>query len=207
MTDATTAHGDELLDNILLHFGMKAAFETDGRDTGDYEAFMEARAALLAWRDKAVKQAYQNGKGVLESDYHREMHGLNHHYIYPIWQSMKSRCYRPNDRQYKNYGARGIRVCDRWRHSVATFYRDMGDRPSPTHSLDRIDNDRDYEPDNCRWATDIEQINNRRVTVRYLGKTRKEWAKELGAHYPSYVSYSIRHSDAEAVEHYSRRAA
>lgn len=81
---------------------------------------------------------------------------------YGAWQKAKFRCSNPNDPFYPDYGGRGITMCQRWRESFEAFLADMGTRPGPGYSLDRIDNDRGYEPGNCRWATALEQAANRR---------------------------------------------
>lgn len=94
---------------------------------------------------------------------------------YRSWYAMKTRCTNPNTRVYYRYGGRGIKVCDRWINSFQNFFDDMGEKPSSNHSLDRINNDGDYEPVNCRWASDKEQANNKRKRRR-LG-TLKECAK------------------------------
>src|SRR5882672_2593482 len=77
------------------------------------------------------------------------------------WRAMQDRCYNKNIEQYLYYGERGITVCQRWINNFEDFLRDMGHRPTPNHSIDRINNDGNYEPSNCRWATKKEQIQNR----------------------------------------------
>lgn len=110
-------------------------------------------------------------------------HG-NRHPLYAIWARMIRRCENPREAHYACYGGRGIRVCERWRKNVAAFLEDMGPRPSPAHSLDRIDVNGHYEPGNCRWATMREQQRNRRSNrmLTFRGETRciVEWAELAG---------------------------
>lgn len=102
---------------------------------------------------------------------------------YQTWINMISRCKYPSHGSYKYCGARGIRVCDRWK-DFSLFLADMGERPSTKHSIDRIDNDGHYEPGNCRWATRAEQHRNMRqnvnVTIDGVTKCVTDWAREYG---------------------------
>lgn len=105
---------------------------------------------------------------------------------YRIWKAMKTRCTNPNFPDYPEYGGRGIVICERWIESYEAFLSDMGECP-PGLSIDRRDNDGNYEPGNCRWATKIEQANNTRRHRRYTlnGKTLTlaQWVRETGIPY------------------------
>ncbi len=108
-------------------------------------------------------------------------HGGSSSREYRVWHSIIARCHDSGSHAYHLYGARGIIVCDRWRHDFAAFLSDMGSRPSQKHSVDRRDNDGPYSPENCRWATWAEQCRNRRGNVRisFNGETKvlADWAK------------------------------
>lgn len=103
---------------------------------------------------------------------------------YLCWLSMIARTTNPKVKNYHRYGGRGIFMCDRWREKFENFYEDMGDRPSPGHSLERVDNDQGYSKGNCRWATATEQARNRRSSrfIEYKGEilTLAGWAEKVG---------------------------
>ena len=115
-------------------------------------------------------------------------HGLEHTRLYGIWSDMRLRCYDEKNIAYHRYGGRGITICDEWKNDVKAFYdwaTANGYKDSLT--IDRIDNDGNYCPENCRWATVKEQASNRRsnILVTHNGKTQttKKWANEVGTPY------------------------
>lgn len=112
-------------------------------------------------------------------------HGLSRHPLNIVWRQMRSRCNSPLNPAYANYGGRGIKVCPEW-DDFSVFLSDMGERPEK-HQLDRIDNDKGYCRENCRWVPQQSNLNNKRTNrrIEYLGveKTIAQWAEHLGIHY------------------------
>lgn len=112
-------------------------------------------------------------------------HGKSKSSIYDVWVNMKSRCLNPENKSFKNYGGRGINVCDRWL-DFSRFYSDMGETCS-TLEIERINNNGDYEPKNCKWATHKEQSVNRRTNNRFVwngeSKTISQLSEESGVNY------------------------
>lgn len=105
---------------------------------------------------------------------------------YSTWEAMIQRCFNEHSDSFPRYGGRGITVCDRWRHSFANFIEDMKRKPTPGHSIERENNDGDYEPGNCVWATRAKQNRNMRSNrwITFKGRTMclKDWAKDVGVH-------------------------
>lgn len=129
-----------------------------------------------------------------------EKHGKYKHRLYSIWKNMKNRCYNEKYYQYKDWGGRGIVVCDEWKHSFEAFYNwAMNNSYRDDLSIDRIDNDGNYKPSNCRWLTTKEQSYNRRsnVYLTYDGKTQTimGWAKELNIKHITIYARRLRHKD------------
>lgn len=111
-------------------------------------------------------------------------HGMRHSPEYAIWCKIKNRCHNPNYHQSFYYSERNIKVCDEWRKSFLAFFNHIGKRPSSKHSIDRIDNNGNYEPGNVRWATPFEQNNNKRnnhyITIRTWVLTISQWGHFSG---------------------------
>jgi hypothetical protein len=112
------------------------------------------------------------------------VHGSHGTPTYRSWLRMRGRCYDPKNNEFHNYGARGIKVCDAWRWSFSEFLKDMGERPSLHHSIDRINGNLDYDKSNCRWATASEQQNNKRtnhlLTLDGVTLTLRQWERKMG---------------------------
>lgn len=111
-------------------------------------------------------------------------HGMRRTPEYQTWSDMIARCYRPSKVGYERYGGRGITVCDRWKGSFAAFYSDMGPRLTPKHTIDRLNNDGPYSPENCEWKTSAEQHRNTssNIILEFDGKTMclSDWAAHVG---------------------------
>jgi hypothetical protein len=123
------------------------------------------------------------GKPIRSRERHGEA-GKDKSAEYRAWYSMTQRCYNKNFRFYPDYGGRGITVCERWRHSFTAFLEDMGRKPTSKHTLERKENDGNYEPGNVRWATRTEQARNRRSSLLYtiggVTKSLPEWCEQYG---------------------------
>lgn len=152
-----------------------------------------------------VERGKSKSCGCLSREKSREhaTHGLSKKPIYQTWSRMCRRCDNPKIERYKNYGGRGIRVCERWK-KFENFYADMGDIPGPGYSLGRIDNDKNYGPDNCRWETEEQQQNNtsRTIWIEHAGNrmSLSQWAVKLCVPYSLLMNrYKAGWSDEEII--------
>jgi hypothetical protein len=141
---------------------------------------------------RVVGQSLRSGKttscGCLRSEVTASAsttHGLSGTKVLSIWKNMMQRCNNPRNPGYPDYGGRGIKVCKRW-HDVTKFFEDMGEPPTGL-TLDRKDNNGDYSPENCQWATNKQQANNKRTSRSFEGIPLKEWAQTLGIPYTTLI--------------------
>ena len=152
------------------------------------------RCRCVCGVEKEVNTALMESGRIVSCGCYRRMlhtkHGLAGSKVYQAWWSMIDRCHNPDSSSFGNYGERGISVCERWRQ-LDRFVEDMGHPPSPEHSLDRINNDGNYEPDNCRWTTGKTQARNRRTSVwiTAFGETKSapEWSDIHGVAAPTII--------------------
>lgn len=183
---------------------MTTAFkDLSGLRFGNWQALARApnKGVRTAWHckcdcgtERAVASVHLvNGAslscGCIKSDIPtaRRTHGASETDVYSIWLQMISRCHKPNNASFSNYGARGVTVCERWRSDFSAFLEDVGTRPSPKHTIDRIDGAGNYEPSNVRWATSKVQANNTRrnhiVVVRGESMTLAQAVERFGGNY------------------------
>ena len=126
----------------------------------------------------SLKSGNNKGCGCIKIQHSKELckqrikHGMSYTATYKAWKSMKRRCYNEDLDCFKHYGGRGVTVSDRWIESFENFLEDMGERPGPEYSLDRIDVNGNYEPSNCRWATKSQQSYNRRINNKGTSQYR-----------------------------------
>lgn len=141
--------------------------------------------------------------GVSESNAKRSTHGMWRTPEYNAWVSIKERCLNPNTKHYHRYGGRGIQICEEWKNDFQSFYEHVGARPTAKHSMERIYNDKGYEPGNVRWATKKEQARNRCDNVLYTHngetKTLIEWAEFYDINYNTVVGRRFKGVEGEAL--------
>ena len=184
---------------------------------------------------KIIPRIYPGGKSIGQKEYserrfcseecskeykafQKENHLYSQERLHNVWRGMKSRCNNPNSASYKNYGARGIKVCEEWANDYETFKKwalDAGydcSKSRKEQSLDRIDNNMGYSPENCRWVTQSENLRNKRdnvlITKDGVTKTATEWGEELGIHPRTIIGRFRSGYDVEDIlstEHFIKR--
>jgi hypothetical protein len=171
-------------DIVGKKFGRWTIIEYLGRDPNSNAPYFECLCDCGIIK-RVQKNSLVSGDTVSCGCYQREIvtkHGMTGTPEKRTWDSIKKRCYNENNQRYIDYGGRGIIVCTRWLESFLNFYNDMGPRPKGT-SLDRRDNDGNYEPGNCRWATIEEQNNNKRNNIFYYYREESLTIAQLSKKY------------------------
>lgn len=166
-----------------------------------WECLCDCGNKTLAYSNQ-LKHGQKTSCGCIRSDC-QKTHGMKYHPLYSTWRGMISRCTNKKNKEWHSYGGRGINVCDRWM-DINNFISDMGEKPTPAHSLDRVNNNGNYEPSNCRWATSKEQGKNKRDTIfiEYKGVSRPlvEWADIKGVKRQTmYMRYRRGYTNEEIV--------
>lgn len=195
----------------LLHPGSKFnkltfTAETEGPGRHYYGIFVCDCGTIKRLRVHSVRSGSTKSCGCHRSAIAKiqsTTHGAYGTTEHRIWAGMKRRCHSETDPAYSRYGGRGIYVCSRWRESFENFLTDMGKRPSLLHSVDRIDNDGPYSPENCRWSTSVEQQANRSNSrlLTYNGETvpMQQWAYRLGMCFKSLANRAKRGMTDEEI--------
>lgn len=166
-------------------FRQMTVISTEHRNARWY-ALVRCKCGKESWRPEIDLTRRAVSCSCLKAERNRKQnttHGMSSSKTYLAWRMMTARCYLKTNKSYKDYGGRGITVCDRWRYSFLSFVEDMGVSPSGL-SIDRINNNGNYEPGNCRWADQKTQQNNKRSNrlIVHNGqvKTVTQWAEEVG---------------------------
>lgn len=165
--------------------------QPNGQHKVMYECLCDCGNTVVTRADY-IKNGHTQSCGCLQGINLRK-HGKGNTRIYEIWCNIKTRCYNKSNKRYLDYGGRGITVCDEWLHDFQAFYDwSMANGYRDDLTIDRIDNNKGYLPDNCRWVTQKEQQNNRRNNhlITYNGKTQTlaQWADEIGLSYKTIQS-------------------
>lgn len=189
-----------LQDFVGQSFGRLVVINYQGKSTYDDHLWLcrcicgNTRAVSM----QSLKRGYSSSCGCLKKELiskRSKKHSMTKTKIYKCWQNMKNRCLDPSNIGYKDYGGRGITICDRWLLSFENFYADMGLPPNADYSIERVDNDGPYTQDNCVWAPRLRQNRNSRhnrlVTINGITKCISEWAEETGI--PANVVYARLH--------------
>lgn len=193
---ATLKHGIDLTGKTYGNFHVIGLSKKKYKNYNHWYCQCLLCGNLKCYRADIIRSRKPKGCGCLTGENHKKT-GTK---TYKTWQCLKERCHNPNSTQYPLYGARGIKVCDRWRNSFYAFFEDMGERPKGK-TIDRINGDGNYEPGNCRWATSLEQAHN----IKHAGfsKSGSKYISSIVREYQEYRLGSFE-TEEEAKEAYAK---